>query len=175
MDPPQLTGAFVLAPHSLPSLDFFLQHTVTYCTFLGDAACYYFLLLWGSSLHLRYSPARTYYVCELRRRHACCTSVYVNWPNEGRGFLMCKWWLWDIANFHTDAFVLIAFPVERRRFIRERMYSMRGLHRVNQWKTYWHHTWCYKATLVCWMEGLKLMSKYTKRNLNSRSQQSQGQ
>ena len=41
--------------------------------------------------------------------------------DEGRGCLMCKWWFWGTANVHTTAFLLIAFPVESRNFIRERM------------------------------------------------------
>ena len=41
--------------------------------------------------------------------------------DEGGGCLMCKWWFWGTANVHTTAFLLIAFPVESRNFIRERM------------------------------------------------------
>lgn len=41
--------------------------------------------------------------------------------DEGGGCLMCKWWFWGTANVHTTAFLLIAFPVESRNFMRERM------------------------------------------------------
>lgn len=41
--------------------------------------------------------------------------------DEGSGCLMCKLWFWGTANVHTTAFLLIAFPVESRNFIRERL------------------------------------------------------
>lgn len=59
--------------------------------------------------------------------------------DEGGGCLMCKWWFWGTANVHTTAFLLIAFPVESRNFIRERInvsLKRTGLsfHGLNQWR-----------------------------------------
>lgn len=64
--------------------------------------------------------------------------------DEGRGCLMCKSWFWGTANVQTTAFLLIAFPVESRNFIRQRMIASLyricfRCHRLNHWRTWCTH------------------------------------